>query len=190
MNTLASFEDVAALPGRALADTDRPGVEALLVKLSSRFRRLAGRAWASETLTRRLKVDGGVVFLPSGVTDVVAVVDDHGHAVTHVRRGSQLEVAGLASHEFATVTFDTDGTVPDEVRVAIAEAVRRVVDADVEAAKGVTQVTDSAGPFSRTRQFAAWAVGGQALLSPDDVALARSFRRRTPRVWVPKVGAR
>ena len=32
--------------------------------------------------------------------------------------------------------------------------------------------------------IAAWAVGGQVLLSPDDLALARSFRKRPPRLRV------
>ena len=77
---------------------------------------------------------------------------------------------------YVVVTYRHGGEVPPDVRGAVAGAVQRVLGTDPEATQGATQVTDSAVVFSRTRQFASWAVGGQALLSPDDLALARSFR--------------
>lgn len=85
--------------------------------------------------------------------------------------------------DFVTVHYTHGGPVPPIVADTIAAAVARALALDPNAGAGVVQQTDTAGQFSRTRQFAAWAIGGQALLSPDDITLARSFRTVRPTMW-------
>ena len=75
--------------------------------------------------------------------------------------------------------------VPDVVATQIADSVARILKIDPRAAAGRTQTSVTTGPFSESGTFATWAVGGQAMLSPDDIALARQYRpRRNGNVWV------
>ena len=75
--------------------------------------------------------------------------------------------------------------VPAAVRLQLADSVRRILLIPDAAAQGATQMTETTGPFTQTRQYATWAVGGQAILSPDDQALADAYRpRRAGHVWV------
>lgn len=199
---LATVEDVAALLGRPLDEAEEARAGVLLEQVSARFRREARQEFTPGESTVRLKVDAGVVHLPQRpATEVLAVTYDDGRAVVHwAHIGQRVTVSNLASLAgvainadadalgaapgFVVVTYRHGAEVPPDVRGAVAGAVQRVLGADPEAAQGAAQVTDSAGVFSRTRQFASWAVGGQALLSPDDLALARSFRTVRPKVWV------
>ena len=200
--TLAAVEDVAALLGRPLDEAEEARADVLLEQVSARFRREARQEFTPGESTVRLKVDAGVVYLPQRpATEVLAVAYDDGRAVARWAHLGQLvtvsnlaSLAGVAIYPdadalggapgFVVVTYRHGGEVPPDVRGAVAGAVQRVLGADPEATQGATQVTDSAGAFPRTRQFASWAVGGQALLSPDDLALARSFRTFRPKVWV------
>ena len=59
-------------------------------------------------------------------------------------------------------------------RMAVGNAEAR--DRLLRARAGMTQFQKTAGPFQEGGTFAAWAVGGQVLLSPADAAVAQSFR--------------
>ena len=118
--------------------------------------------------------------LPQRPVNVVnSVKDDDGNAVDYTRFGSVLTTT-LRSDQFVVVEY-THGsaTVPDEVRLCIAELGKRVLAIPMSARAGISQFAESDGPFSESGTFAAWAVGGQTMLSPDDVAFAKSFRVST-----------
>lgn len=208
MDPLATVEDMAL--GRELSEAETGRAERLLAQASARFRREARQRFTPGESVVRLRVDGGrYVYLPeSPVVDVLSVTGEDGRALAWRRlspTGQEIELTlggefvirpgvvveppgGITRPRFVVVNYTHGGEVPEVVAAAVAGAVARVLNADPEAVAGATQVTDSdtRGPFSRSkqRQFAAWAVGGQVLLSPDDLALARSFRKRPPRLRV------
>lgn len=203
MVALATVEDL--ILDRELTEAEQARAARLLDQVSGRFRREARQTFTPAESTVRLRVVDRCVYLPEcPVTEVWAVVSDDGRPVAYKRTpeggqvltlsfGGEFEIrpgvtveppGGARVPGFVTVTYAHGGEVPEPVRDAVAAAVVRVMSIDSDAVQGATQVTDTRGPFSRTRQFAAWAVGGQALLSPDDVALARSYRPRAPRLWV------
>lgn len=182
---LASQEDVEAAFGRVLTSEEARRVDAILDKLSELFRRESGQQFTTGSSTVRLKVNGGRVYLPQlPLDEVVSVVDDDSVAVEYTVAGSWLTV-DLASHAFVTVEYSHGSAiVPDLVRLAVADAARQVISVDPYAATGVSQRGVTTGPFSDQFTYAGWAQGGSARLSPDDVALARSYRVKVPTVWV------
>lgn len=175
--TLASQEDVVTALGRALTSEEVTRVDAMLTKASELFRLRSGQLFTPGTSTVRLKVNAGTVRLPqSPVTSVETVVDDCGAVIPFTRFDQVLTLHRL-SHEFVRVSY-SHGTydVPDLVKVTVAEIVARVLRIDPRAAAGVTQRSKTTGPFTTAETFSAYSVGGQLLLSPDDVAIANSFR--------------
>ncbi|HXH34331.1 MAG TPA: hypothetical protein VNJ54_07960 [Plantibacter sp.] len=175
--TLAFVPDVEAAMGRALTPEESERAEVMLVKASELFRLRSGRLFTPGSSTVRLKVNGGEVRLPqSPVNDVQSVIDDCGATIPHTRFGQVLTLHRL-SHEFVRVSY-THGSddVPELIRVTIAEITARVLRIDTRAAAGVTQRSKTTGPFTEAEIFATHAVGGQLLLSPDDLAVALSFR--------------
>ncbi|MDO5533227.1 MAG: hypothetical protein Q4F65_01060 [Propionibacteriaceae bacterium] len=200
---LASVSDVADMLGRNLTDDEERRAEILLGQASARFRREARQDFTPGESTVRLRVASGSVFLRQApVVEVVSVTGAEGQPVSFHLVGQVLTVNtldGVAINlpvrsamlpGFVTVHYRHGGDVPADVVGAVAGCVVRVLNAAPEAVQGVAQATDtdSRGPFSRTRQrqFAPWAVGGQLLLSPDDLALARSYRPTFPRLLVMK----
>ncbi|MDO8308567.1 MAG: hypothetical protein Q7V58_09480 [Actinomycetota bacterium] len=190
---LAEAADVAAVLGRSLTATESTKVEPVLDRLSQQFRRLSKQLFTPGSSTVRLRVHGGDVYLPQvPVVAVEAVIDDDANAVTYTRMDQWLSVtdppeyAGLGGPlAFVRVTYTHgDAVVPDEVRLCIAEAAKRAILIPDAAASGATQHTETAGSLTESTSFAAWAVGGQSLLSPDDRAFAKSFRLRYPRLIV------
>lgn len=185
---LASIEDIEALSGRKLDNDEKERAEVFLEKASAQFRRLSGQWFTPGESKNRLKVDGGRVFLSQRpVTEVLDVTDDEGRAVTYkwdsTVSTSWLSVP-LVSHEFVIVHYKHGGVVPAEVRIACAEIANRVLNADPRAASGVSSMTESRGGFSGSTTFANWAQGGQIMLSPNDIAVAKQFRVKVPHVWV------
>ena len=181
---LASAEDVVSALGRELTDDEAARVDAVLDKLSELFRREAGQTFTPAESTVRLKVNGGRVRLTQGpVVEVISVVDDDAVAVEYTVFGSWL-TTDLASHQFVTVEYTHGGDAPEAVRLAIADAARQVLLVDPNAVTGITQHGETTGPFSEQTTYASWAVGGSSRLSPDDLALARSYRVKVPTVWV------
>lgn len=183
---LADKADVVKVLGRELTSQEAARVDFVLRKLSNDFRRKARQTFTVEAYAHRRKVDAGQVLLPRGpIATVASVVDDQGSEVPFTVQRSMVRVP-LASHAFVTVTY-TAGLdhVPTDVRDQIAESAKRVLSVDVEGQGSVDQYTETTGPFSTTRHLAAWAVGGQSMLSPDDITLARSYRpKRRGHTWV------
>ena len=187
MDPLASGEDVAVQLGRDLTDAEQARVDDILVKASDLFRRASRQNFTPGTSTVRLQPQGGRVRLEQApATEVTTVVDDAGADVDHDLDGQWLTVTrnGCPLDEYVTVTYDHGGEVPDLVRITIAEIVAKVLRIDPRAAAGASTGTRSAGSYSETEQFAGWAVGGTTMLSPDDRAVAESFRYRGTRTIV------
>jgi len=186
---LAASADVVAALGRALTTSEAARVGAILDKASELFRRRSGQQFTAETTTVRLKVNGGRVYLPQRpVTTVTSVVDDDAAPVAYTRAGQWLTIdadsTSCNSYSFVTVTYAHGGAVPDLVRLAIADIARQVLMIDPNAQTGVTQHAQTKGPFTESFSYASWAVGGMTRLSPEDLALADSFRVQVPTVHV------
>lgn len=184
---LIDIEDIEAALGRTLSDEEKPRALFVADKLSAAFRQRARQTFAVETYVHRLKVDadGRVFPTRAPLVEVLAVFTDEGAPVEYEKRHGHIFVRAWCS-DFVVVTYKAGLTeVPVAVRLQLADSVRRVLLIPDAAAQGATQATDTTGPFTQTRQYATWAVGGQALLSPDDQALADSYRpRRAGHVWV------
>jgi len=184
MDLLATIDDVESALGRDLSEPERIKVLPILGKASELFRRHAGQTFTPGTSEVRLKVNGGRVYLPQRpVEEVSSVLDDLGGAVEYTWRQQWLTV-DLASHEFVIVSYSHGGEVPDLVRLTVADVARQVLSIAKEAASGATQTSTTSGPYTDSATYAAWAVGGQTRLAPDDVATARSFRVRPPKIIV------
>lgn len=188
---LAAHADVVAALGRALTDSETARVGAILDKASELFRGRSGQQFTPGTSTVRLKVNGGRVYLPQRpVTSVPSVVDDDGVDVVYTVAGQWLTIdadsASRTSSSFVTVEFSHGGAVPDLVRLAIADIARQVLMIDVNAQTGVTQRAQTKGPFTESFSYASWAVGGMTRLSPEDNALADSFKVAVPKTWVQR----
>lgn len=184
---LVDLEDIEAALGRTLSDEEKPRALFVADKLSEAFKKRARQTFAVETYVHRLKVDAGGRVFPTRapLVEVLAVFTDEGAPVTYEKRHGHIFVRAWCN-DFVVVTYTAGlSEVPVAVRLQLADSARRIMSIDDAAAHGATQATDTTGPFTQTRQYASWAIGGQALLSPDDQALADSFRpRRAGHVWV------
>ena len=184
---LVNVEDIEAALGRPLTDSESARATFIANKLSEAFKERARQTFTVKQYTHRLKVDAGGRVVPTRapLVSVVAVTTDDGQAIPYnVRRGF-IQV-GAPAAEFVVVTYTAGlDRAPTAVRLQLADSVRRILLIPDAAAQGASQMTETTGPFTQTRQYATWAVGGQAILSPDDQALADSFRpRRAGHVWV------
>lgn len=185
---LADVSDVAALVGRTLTTSEAAKVTAMLRKASADFRREARQQITPGTSSHRCIVrDGRVYPKQAPITDVAAVVDGDGNTVPFtfsdgilaVDRPHGFEVKVTYAHGFAEV--------PDDVRWAVAEAVKRAFTVHPKAAEGYSQHSESRGPFTESGAFAAWAIGGQTLLAPSELETARSYRPVRPRMIVQRL---
>lgn len=182
---LADDADVVAVLGRALTSEESARVGAILLKASELFRIESRQQFTPGRSTVRLKSNGGLLYLeqrPAG--EIFSVVDDNDLPVSYKQRGQWLETC-LRSHEFATVDYaHGSDDVPAMVRLTIAEIAKKVLMIPKEAAIGVTQTSETKGPFTESYTYAAWAQGAQTMLAPADIVIARKFRFRPPRVTV------
>ena len=191
---LATQADVEAIIGRPLTEAEATRVAPILVKLSGQFRKIARQDFTDGTSTVRLKVNGGTVVLPQRpVVSITSVMDDFGRAVPFTLNSGTVLVSDpehpqipLDSSQFVTVTYSHGGDIPDVVVQAIADTARSVLQINPDASSGVQQTSITTGPFNEQSTFATWAQGGKATLSPDDVALAKSYRVKAPAVWVTR----
>lgn len=183
---LASTDDVAKALGRPLSPGENATAEHVLSLLSEKFCQEARCTFQRQVWEHRCKVNGQQVRPPrSPLVSVEWVRDDASRPLPFQVRAGYIQVPA-ASHELVTVRY-TAGyeSVPRIVTLQIADAAKRALSTDPKAAAGYTQTSTTAGPYTESGTFATWAVGGQVLLSPDDVALARSLRpRRRGNVWV------
>nr|DAJ25350.1 MAG TPA: head to tail adaptor [Caudoviricetes sp.] len=184
---LVTVEDIEAALGRPLTDSESARAMFIADKLAEAFRQRARQTFSVEAYTHRLKVDAGGRVVPTRapLVSVEAVTTDDGQAIPYNVRHGFIQV-GAPANEFVVVTYEAGlSEVPAAVRLQLADSARRILLIPDAAAQGVTQMTETTGPFTQTRQYATWAVGGQALLSPDDQALADAYRPRAAgHVWV------
>lgn len=189
MTDLATTHDVEEFIGRALTPEEVTRLGPILTKLSALFRSESGQEFTLGGSDVRLKVNGGRVYLPQRpVGAVLSVVDDHDRAVAYTQRGQWLRVAASG---FVVVAY-THGSpeVPELVRTTIADAARQILGINADAVAGVSQGGVTAGPYSEQKTYAAWAQGGSTRLSPEDLAIARSFRVKVPTSWASNPGMR
>lgn len=184
MTALATLEDVEKALGKKIPEGDHTRVEFIVNKLSTAFCARACQTFTIERYSHRLKVNRGHARPNrSPIHAIVSVTDDEENPISYrlVRNTIRVE----PSHDFIIVTYDAGySTIPDDVRLQIADSARRIYQIPGFARDGINQHTVSTGPFSKTFQAPAWAVGGQSLLSPDDAALADKYRPRSAgNVW-------
>jgi hypothetical protein len=184
---LVDVPDIEAALGRELRDEEKTRALFVADKLSAAFRQRARQTFTVETYVHRLKVDAGGRVFPTRapLVEVLAVFTDEGAPVKYEKRHGHIYVRAWCS-DFVVVTYTAGlAEVPAAVRLQLADSVRRILLIPDAAAQGATQMTETTGPFTQSRQYATWAVGGQAILSPDDQALADAYRpRRAGHVWV------
>lgn len=184
VDQLAAEADVKAAFGRELTTDEKSRVGAILDKASELFRLESGQQFSEGRSTVRVKVNGGRSYLKqSPVVTVHSVTTDAGAAVEFTKSGQWITTDRL-SHEFVIVDYSHGGEVPELVRLTIADVARQVLSINRNAAEGVTQYSETTGPFTEQQTYATWAQGGATRLAPDDLAVARSFRKRIPNVWV------
>lgn len=176
VDPLATQQDVEAALGRDLTAAEEAKVDAILDKASELFRLAAGQQFTPGSSTVRVRARKGVITLPQRpVTDVLSVTTDAGDDVGFGWE-SGFQFTADTGTRWVRVEYEHGGTVPDVVRLCIADIAKTVLTISGDAASGVVQLQETAGPFSRHATYAAWAQGAQTRLAPDDKALAESFR--------------
>ena len=181
---LASQADVVAALGRVLTSEESARVGAILDKASELFRRRSGQQFTAGTSFVRLRVVGDQVSLPQRpVVSVTAVTTDDGED-TAVTFGtlfqSKVRLSGVVGGDMVRVNYSHgSATVPDLVRLTVADITRKVLEIDPNAVSGKTQHSETVGPFTEQDTYATWAQGGQTMLSPSDADIADSFRVRS-----------
>lgn len=177
---LASQTDVEDVLGRVLTSAEDARVDAILDKASELFRRVSGQQFTSGTSDVRLRAVGRYVYLTQRpVVSVEAVADMEGDEVEYTLDGSRIVFEDPAGGEFFQVEYTHGGDVPDLVRLTIAEIAAKVLRIDPNALAGKVQHTDTAGPYSTNDTYATWAQGGQTMLAPADLEIAKSYRVRS-----------
>lgn len=185
MTNLATKSDVVNIIGRDLTDTEAARVDAILTKLSELFREESGQMFTPGESHVRLKVNGGQVYLPQRpVVEVHEVTTLGGRDVAFRRHGQWLYVS-LDSSQMVLVRYSHGSEeVPDLVKSVIADAARQILMIAPEAVMGFSQESEGTGPMTSSASYATWAQGGSTRLSPEDRAVARSFRVQLGNVWV------
>lgn len=179
MANLATVEDVEARLGRSLTETETVKVEALLTDASSLVTGYTGQKFLPSTSTNMLLVRAGKILLQqTPVTDVTDVTDIDGNDLPYKWDNYRtIRVSGWSAPNLTPVlvTYEHGSeTVPADVVAVVAGLTLRTFQIAPEAAMGITQQTT--GPFSAS--YATWAVGGQVVLSPTDIAILDRYRIR------------
>lgn len=174
---LASADDVAEVLGRALTSEEATRIEPILNKASDLFRKESGQQFTAGTSENRLRVRGDrTVFLPQRpVVSVESLTDDDGVDLEYTRYKQEVTLDSVGPC-WVRVEYTHGGSVPDLVKDAVAEIGAVVLRIGEAALSGASQSQETVGPFTRQASYASWALGGATRLSPEDVALARSFR--------------
>lgn len=176
---LASEADVVAALGRGLTNSEAARVGAILDKASELFRHRSGQQFTAGSSLVRLKVTANYVDLPQRpVVAVQSVTQDvaGGLALSYDLFQSRLTLDGVRAGAMVRVAYTHGGDVPDLVRLTIADVARKVLLIDPNAVTGVSQRSETTGPFTEQSTYATWAQGGETRLSPEDNAIADSFR--------------
>lgn len=193
-NIAISYHEVAAAMERELTEAEKGRATLLIAQVIEAFQdeafgELTNYGFGKGTVTHRLRSNKGAVYLPyRNVTRIVSVTSDNGGFDNDWRwrefQPSRVQTR-LRTGEFAIVTYEWELAATNDVVSSMADCVARALLVPSNVRTGAQQVTNSTGPYSATENFASWAVGGQALLSPEDKKTARKFRPKfSSRTWV------
>jgi hypothetical protein len=170
---LATITDVEARLGRDLTVAETSKATAYLADASALFvQRAVQKFEQGESSVRLFPRDGVVRLMQRPVIDVTEVKDLDGNEIDFTFDGHQ-SIYDLGSYTPVTVTYEHGSTIiPADVVAVVAGMVARTLSINPDAASGVSQ--QSVGPFSQS--YAAWAVGGQVMMSPVEARVADSYR--------------
>lgn len=173
---LATIADVEARLGRALTASELPKAQAWLEDASALFVQRATQQFeVGESRVRLFPRDGVVRLVQRPVIDVVSVKDIDGVEIDFTFDGHQ-SIYDLGSYSPVIVEYEHGSAeIPADVVATVAGMVVRTLQIAPDAVSGVTQ--QSVGPFSQS--YAAWAVGGQVMMSPAEEKLANAYREKT-----------
>jgi len=170
---LATITDVEARLGRTLTVAETSKANAYLQDASALFiQRAVQKFEQGESTVRLFPRDGVVRLVQRPVIEVTEVTDIDGIAIDFTFDGHQ-SIYDLGAYTPVTVTYEHgSNTIPDDVVAVVAGMVARTLSINPDAASGVQQQT--VGPFSQS--YAAWAVGGQVMMSPAEAKVADAYR--------------
>lgn len=173
---LATIADVEARLGRALTASELPKAQAWLEDASALFVQRATQQFeVGESRVRLFPRDGVVRLVQRPVIDVVSVKDIDGVEIDFTFDGHQ-SIYDLGSYSPVIVEYEHGSAeIPADVVATVAGMVVRTLQIAPDAVSGVTQ--QSVGPFSQS--YAAWAVGGQVMMSPAEEKVANAYREKT-----------
>jgi len=173
---LATIIDVEARLGRTLTIAESSKATAYLRDASALFiQRAVQKFEQGESVVRLFPKDGVVRLVQRPVIVVSEVKDLDGNIIDFTFDGHQ-SIYDLGSYTPVTVSYEHgSASIPDDVVAVVAGMVARTLSINPDAASGVQQ--QSVGPFSQS--YAAWAVGGQVMMSPVEAKVADSYRGLT-----------
>jgi hypothetical protein len=173
---LATLEDVEARLGRSLTGAEQLKANAWLEDASAMFiQRAVQKFLPGESKVRLFPRDGVVRLVQRPVIEIVSVTDIDGIEIDYTFDGFQ-SLYDLSNYSPVIVEYEHGSDdVPQDVIATVSGMVVRTLQIPEAAASGVQQQT--VGPFSQS--YAAWAVGGQVLMSPADVKVADGYREKT-----------
>jgi hypothetical protein len=173
---LATIADVEARLGRPLTTSELSKATAWLEDASALFTQRAMQQFIpGESKVRLFPKDGVVRLVQRPVIEVVSVKDLDGVEIDFTFDGHQ-SLYDLGAYSPVIVEYEHGSEdVPADVVACVAGMVVRTLQIAPDAASGVTQ--QAVGPFSQS--YAAWAVGGQVMLSPAEEKVASYYREKT-----------
>ena len=173
---LATIADVEARLGRPLTPSELSKANAWLEDASALFTQRAMQQFIpGESKVRLFPRDGVVRLVQRPVIEIVSVKDLDGVEIDFTFDGHQ-SLYDLGAYSPVIVEYEHGSeNVPADVVACVAGMVVRTLQIAPDAASGVTQ--QAVGPFSQS--YAAWAVGGQVMLSPAEEKVASEYREKT-----------
>lgn len=173
---LATIADVEARLGRPLTAGELPKAQAWLEDASALFvQRAVQQFEPGESRVRLFPRDGVVRLVQRPVIEITSVRDLDGVEIDYTFDGFQ-SIYDLGSYTPVIVEYDHGSeNIPADVVACVAGMVVRTLQIAPDAASGVTQ--QSVGPFSQS--YAAWAVGGQVMMSPAEEKVANAYRDKS-----------
>lgn len=188
---LATQADVEARIRRDITDADEiASIEALLSDASSMVRMITGQPFGTQTVTARMKLRNGRVFLAArDVTSITSVETVDGTTLGYTWDGLHWLSVGIPN-QFDTELADSD--VVDVVYVRTGAAAPQWVKAIVAqmAARAFGRPADQSGTLQESiagysySVGAAAAAGGIGLLTLEEKALREAFPRPLGTAWL------
>ena len=169
MTTLATVSDVEIRLGRSLNGTETTKAEAMLLEASALATSYTGQKFLTGNSTNLVRLNGTKATLGQRpVTAINDVTNVDGDPIPFTWDGYQsltFEPGDLGYDKMVVVDYNHgNATVPADVVGVVAGMVARTISIPAEAAAGIT--SQMVGQYQV--QYAAWAVGGQVMLSPAD----------------------